>query len=194
MIRKLMSLIRYRPRGREIFRYRVGKSYRYADPIDIALILADHPTYLPRHLAEARAGDLESIEICGQVACDAFGVTFADNDEKLGLTRAELVKLLMSFDLWKIAIKHKHDAFCRLAAIHGCNVAGIDAERFCALYFTRNESEIRIANNARLAIRTANAELPLGWFMATRDTRDEAQNAHDLHLSSIAAARAAGAR
>lgn len=179
----------WRPKGRHIFRFRVGRRWRYADPVTVHMLLAEHAEYLPRHLAEARAGDLEAIEICGRVACDAFGVSSLDDDPKRGLSIAERIKLLLAFDHYKMALRHKHDAFCRLSAIHGVDVATLDPERFCALYFTRIESEIRIANTQRMAINSARAELPLGWFLATKDTIDEASASHDKHIAAIAASR-----
>lgn len=189
MIREIIRTLRRTPKDRFIFRFVAGGETRFADPVDASLLLIEHPEYLPSHLAEARAGDLDAIEVCGRAACDAFGLSLVTSNSKHGVTLAECVKLLLAFDLWQVALRHKHDAFCRLAVLHGCDIGSLDPERFCALYFSRHDSQVRIAENLRLGARVVNAELPLSWFIATRDTIDEARNAHDVHVASIASAR-----
>ena len=190
LLARIRDYLFRRSRKRHIFRFREGRRYRYVDPVTVSLLLAEHPEYLPRHLEEAREGDLEAIEICGRAAIDAFGVEPADPNSPSGMTLSDRVKLLIAFDLWIIGLKQKHDAFCRLAAIHGCNVSELDDEQFCALYFSRRESETRVAEIARLGNRSTTSELPLAWFIATRDTLDEAKFAYETHISAVASGRA----
>ncbi len=176
MIETLTRLFRRRRRA-DIFRYKVGRRYRYSDPIVSSMILAEHHEYLPRHLAEARSGDMEAIQICVNAAREAFDAG--------DLSDTECIKLLFSLELSIMALKQRHHAFCRMVAAHGCDIGNLDPERFAALWFTRHESEVRQAEIHRLGIRASTAELPLGWFAATRDTLDEAQRDHDVHVQSM---------
>lgn len=85
--------------------------------------------------------------------------------------------------------KKKHFAFALLAGIHGCDVSRVSPEEFFALWLWRHENDIRAANRVRMGEVASNAELPIGWFYATMETRDEARAAYDKHIASIAAAR-----
>lgn len=185
-------LIRFRSRrkarARAIFPFRVGRRIRFADPIQVHLSLLGHAEFLPRHLAEARAGDLDSAKVCTDAVCEAFGLTLRPGSPD-SVTLADCVRLLFTFDLWRSSLRLQHDPFCRLAAIHGVDVGSTTPEEFCALYFSRNESEVRIAETQRLAIRAVTAELPAAWFMATRDTVDEATAAYEQHVAAIETAQ-----
>ncbi|PHQ35173.1 hypothetical protein [Rhodopirellula bahusiensis] len=182
MIRAIIQLFKRWSGDRRIFRFHNGKRWTYADPVMVHLLLKSHPEYLHRHLAEARTGDLEAINVCVDAARSSFG---ADD-----LPKADCVRLLFAFDIWKTVLRDRHDAFCRLAAIHGCDVGSLDPERFTALYFARAESQIRQADTQRLGARAAHAELPRGWFTATRDSPDEAVADYEQHIAAIASAHA----
>lgn len=191
MIRSFFSrfLSRRKARARAIFSFRVGRKIRYADPVYVHLSLLGHGQYLPRHLTEARAGGMNAIQVCADAACEVFGLTLKP-DLPNSVTLADCVRLLFTFDLWRSSLRLQYDPFCRLAAIHGVDVGNVSPEEFCALYFSRNESEVRTAETQRLAIRAATAELPEAWFLATRDTVDEAKAAHDQHVAAIQTANA----
>ncbi|MCC9644989.1 hypothetical protein LOC71_22155 [Rhodopirellula sp. JC740] len=181
MIRSIIQFFKRQRGDRRIFRFHDGKRWTYADPVMVHLLLKSHREYLHRHLAEARTGDLEAINIC----VDAARTAFATDD----LPKADCVRLLFAFDIWKTVLRDRHDAFCRLAALHGCDVGKLDPERLTALYFARAESEIRQADTLRLGARAVHAELPRGWFTATRDTPDEATAAYEQHVNAIASTR-----
>lgn len=90
-------------RHRAIFRYRDGRKIRSIDPIAVALALHAHPRFLPTHLAEAAGGDAEAMETVAQAACDVFGV--APFNGQSGLTIAELIELMLAFDVYCLALK-----------------------------------------------------------------------------------------
>lgn len=90
-------------RHRAIFRYRDGHKIRSIDPIAVALALHAHPKFLPTHLAEAAGGDAEAMKTVAKTACDVFGVVPFDGQS--GLTIAELIELMLSFDVYCLALK-----------------------------------------------------------------------------------------
>lgn len=73
--------------------------------------------------------------------------------------------------------------------MHGCDVARLCHEQFYALWLWRHESRIRSADRHRWGIVAADSELPIGWFFATCETRDEATVAYEKHIASLAAMR-----
>ena len=90
-------------RHRAIFRYRDGSKIRSIDPIAVALALHAHPKFLPSHLHEAASGDPSAMAIVSHAACDVFGVRPFDG--KSGLTVAELIELMLAFDVYCLALK-----------------------------------------------------------------------------------------
>ena len=92
-------------RKRLIFRYHDGTRNVGADPIEVSIAMHAHPKFLYRHLHEAVDGNLESQTIVSDMACEIFNVKPLSPDGKTGLTRAELLALVMAFDLYRIALK-----------------------------------------------------------------------------------------
>ncbi len=94
-----------RNRRRRIYRYFDGLRNRYADPVALQFALANHPTYLPRHLAEARAGDVEAIAVLCDVAQGVFGAHGIDARTGKGLSAGELATLVIDFEVYCVALK-----------------------------------------------------------------------------------------
>jgi hypothetical protein len=92
-------------RRRLIFRFHDGRRIRAIDPVEVAIALHSHPVFLYRHLSEAADGDFEAQRIVAQTACDVFGVSSVAEDEHYGLTVAERIELVMSFDLYLMELK-----------------------------------------------------------------------------------------
>lgn len=57
------------------------------------------------------------------------------------------------------------------------------------MWFTRGESEARIAATMRTAIIASITELPLSWFLAIADNTDEAKFLYDRHITAVASGR-----
>lgn len=101
----LLNWLRHRiaERKRRIFRFSDGHRITAVDPIEIAIGLSEHKTYLPEYLKGAVDGDKESQRIVAQAACDVFGVLPFDNGQ--GLTVAERIELMVLFDLYLLTVK-----------------------------------------------------------------------------------------
>lgn len=91
-------------RRRLLFRFHDGRRVRGIDPVEVLTRLADHEDYLPRHLSDAVNGDRESQQIVAKAACEAFGVKPYDG-KRTGLTVAERLHLMLTFDAWTIVVK-----------------------------------------------------------------------------------------
>lgn len=76
-----------------------GRQWQEADPLEVLESLASDPTYLPRHLAEARFGDQQSLKICCDVSRKAFGLLPLDQAGH-GLSFADQFELLLRFEFW----------------------------------------------------------------------------------------------
>lgn len=96
-------------RRRNIFRYNDGHNVRSIDPIQVAIGLHEHDTFLPRHLSEAADGNPTAQQIVGQAACDVFGVSSLAADGSRGLTLAERIELMFAFDAYMFALKKNID-------------------------------------------------------------------------------------
>lgn len=92
-------------RRRSIFRFHDGAKTRAIDPIAVAIALHEHPRFTFRHLQEAAAGDQEAMLTVAATACDVFGVTPLAADGKSGLTVAERLELMLTFDVFCLALK-----------------------------------------------------------------------------------------
>lgn len=92
-------------RRRKIFRFHDGRRVRCADPIEVAIGLAEHPTFMPDHLEDARWGNEDALEKVATAACDVFGVSPLSTDGKSGLTVGERLELMLAFDLYLLALK-----------------------------------------------------------------------------------------
>lgn len=92
-------------RRRKIFRFNDGRRVRSIDPIEAAIGLSEHKTYLPEHLEDARFGDVEALGQVATAACDVFGVQPLSVNGKTGLTVAERLELMLAFDLYLLALK-----------------------------------------------------------------------------------------
>lgn len=93
-----------------IFSFHDGRRMRKVDPIVVSGLLASDPEYLPRHLDEARGGDVQALQIIGRAACRAFAVQPLD-DRGRGLTLAARVELVLAFEIWIDALKKNTTRF-----------------------------------------------------------------------------------
>lgn len=94
----------FRPRRRGLFRFHDGMQWRYADPLRVARILAEHPQYRAMHLDHAKAGDPEAIEVCADAAREAFGLRPIDATGR-GTSWQDSIEILLGFDIWVRALK-----------------------------------------------------------------------------------------
>lgn len=92
-------------RRRKIFRFNDGRRIRSADPVEVAIALAEHAEFLPDHLDDARGGDSVALRIVATAACDVFGVRPLSSDGKSGLTVSERLELMLGFDAYLYALK-----------------------------------------------------------------------------------------
>lgn len=92
-------------RRRLIFKFWDGAKVRGIDPVEAAIGLHSHPQFLHRHLSEAAKGDSEAQKLVAATACDVFGVRSFNPQTQTGLTVAERIELVMSFDIYLIDLK-----------------------------------------------------------------------------------------
>lgn len=101
----LKWLIERRKRKRkELFWFELaGRPYSF-DPVLVSIRLADDPDYLPRHLDDAIAGDMEATQIVSRAASRAFSIRPADENGE-GVPVADLLELMVAFHDWSQALK-----------------------------------------------------------------------------------------
>lgn len=96
---------RFRGRYRRIFKFDSGAGLRRIDPLIVCQRLALDEHYRGDHLAGAEVGDPVAQAITAGAACRAFGVTAYDDQTETGLTTAERIDLMISFDNYLLALK-----------------------------------------------------------------------------------------
>lgn len=92
--------MRKQEHAKQIFAYETEQKTRYADPMEVCLLLASDENYTPEHLRKAKKCEPASMEIVAQAAARAFNVQRLDTATGKGMTIAELVGLVDAFDLW----------------------------------------------------------------------------------------------
>ena len=96
---------RFKNRKRGLFRFEDGRQLRAADPLEIAQRMAVHPRYKPMHLSGAERGHRVDQKIVARAAVDIFDVEQWDDRKQIGMTQAELISLMISFDNYLLALK-----------------------------------------------------------------------------------------
>ncbi len=96
---------RFRSRYRCIFKFDTGTGLRRIDPLIVCQRLSLDPDYIPQHLADAESGEPIPQAIVAAAACRAFHVTPYDDLNETGLTTAERIDLMISFDNYLLALK-----------------------------------------------------------------------------------------